>query len=257
MSSGGTVAVAVSSPDVSTPDESPRRIFLVRHGETLYGAGNAGCDDLTSAGYEQIRALERLIRPITLDAIYSSPLERAQATARTLAGTSGVPVATVETLREIMPGDLSVLAPSGAEAEVADFLRRAIGYFVDPETRWDTPYLGGETYRDLRERVWPFFTDLVGRDDWRRVLIVAHGGVNNALIGRILGTGEPGLANIDQDFGGLNIIDVVEGRPVLRLLNFTAYDPLKADLEASSMDVLRAIVETGLAAGFSGSARVR
>jgi len=230
------------------PSESTRRIFLVRHGETLYGAGTGGTDNLTPEGYRQIRALEQIIRPITLDAIYASPLERAQATARTLAGESGVPVTTVDAIREIMPGDLAmVTAPS--RQDVSAFLRQAIGYFVDPETRWDTPYLGGETYRGLRERVWPFFAELIARPDWRRVLVVAHGGVNNALIGRVLGTGEPGLANIEQDFGGLNIIDVVDGRPVLRLLNFTAYDPLKADLEASSMDVLLAILETG----FGGS----
>lgn len=238
--------MALVSSAVVPDAASTRRIFLVRHGETLYGAGTGGTDDLTPAGYKQIEALELLIRPITLDAIYASSLERAQATARTLAGTSGVSVTTVESLREIMPGDLSVLAASGAMTDVAGFLRKAIGYFVDPATRWDTPYLGGETYRGLRERVWPFFADLVARTDWRRVLIVAHGGVNNALLGQILGTGEPGLANLEQDFGGLNIIDVVEGRPVVRLLNFTAYDPLKADLEASSMDVLRAILETSV-----------
>ena len=77
--------------------------------------------------------------------------------------------------------------------------RQAIGYFVDPMTQWDTPYLGGETYRGLRARVWPFFADLLQRSDWRRVVVVAHGGVNNALIGQILGTAEPGLANIEQD----------------------------------------------------------
>ena len=227
------------------PFDANRRIFLVRHGETLYGAGTGGSDDLTPAGYRQIEALERVLRPTTLDAIYASPLERAQATARTLAGASGVPITTVDMLREITPGDLSALSAASNQG-VASFLRQAIGYFVDPATRWDTPYLGGESYRDLRERVWPFFTDLLARPDWRRVLVVAHGGVNNALIGRILGTAEPGLANIEQDFGGLNIIDVVAGRPVLRLLNFTAYDPLKAALEASSMEVLQGLLETGL-----------
>ena len=227
------------------PYEPTRRIFLVRHGETLYGAGTSGTDDLTPEGYRQIEALERVLRPIRIDAIYASPLERAQATARTLAGASGVPVTTVDTLREITPGDLPLFSASSTQ-EVAGFLRQAISYFVDPETRWDTPYLGGETYRGLRDRVWPFFVDLLARPDWRRVVVVAHGGVNNAVIGRVLGTAEPGLANIEQDFGGLNIIDVIEGRPVLRLLNFTAYDPLKADLEAGSMDVLRGILEATL-----------
>lgn len=151
-----------------------------------------------------------------------------------------------------MPGDLSVLAPSSGE-DVAGFLHQAIGYFVDPETRWDTPYLGGETYRGLRQRVWPFFADLLAREDWKRVLVVAHGGVNNAVLGRILGTAEPGLAKVEQDFGGLNIVDVVAGRPIVRLLNFTAYDPLKADLEASSMDVLRKVLATVLGVAPAGS----
>ncbi len=229
-----------------------RRIFLVRHGETLYGGGSGGAEDLTPTGYQQIEALEEMLRPVALDAIFASPLERAQATARTLARVSGVPITTVDTLREITPGDPALLSAS-TTTDVAGFLRQAIRYFVDPATRWDTPYLGGETYRELRERIWPFFTTLLARDDWNRVLVVAHGGVNNALLGRVLGTAEPGLANVEQDFGGLNIIDVVDGRPVLRLLNFTAYDPLKAGLdplkaglEASSMDVLRKVLETGL-----------
>jgi broad specificity phosphatase PhoE len=241
--------VRLSSRGVPSP--SIRRIFLVRHGETLYGAGTGGTDDLTPDGYRQIEALERLLRPVALDAVYASPLERAQATARTLAGASGVPITTVEALREITPGDVSVLAAS-SRGDVAGFLRQAIGYFVDPHTRWDTPYLGGETYRELRERVWPFFADLLARADWRRVLVVAHGGVNNAVLGRVLGTAEPGLAKVEQDFGGLNIIDVDAGEPVVRLLNFTAYDPLKADLEASSMDVLLKILETGLGVARAG-----
>ncbi len=217
----------------------------MRHGETLYGAGKSGTDDLTPEGYRQIEALERVLRPIPIDAIYASPLERAQATARTLAGASGVPVTSVESLREIMPGDVSMLSGSSSEG-VARFLRQAIGYFVDPMTQWDTPYLGGETYRGLRARVWPFFADLLQRSDWRRVVVVAHGGVNNALLGQILGTAEPGLANLEQDFGGLNIIDVAGDRPVLRLLNFTAYDPLKAGLEAGSMDILRGLLESSV-----------
>lgn len=52
---------------VPTP-AATRRIFLGRHGETLYGAGNSGTDDLTPEGYRQIEALERLLRPIPVDA---------------------------------------------------------------------------------------------------------------------------------------------------------------------------------------------
>ncbi|MBI3768499.1 MAG: histidine phosphatase family protein, partial [Deltaproteobacteria bacterium] len=84
------------------------------------------------------------------------------------------------------------------------------------------------------------------RRDWRRVAVVAHGGVNNAIIGRVLGTEEPGLAKVEQDFGCVNIIDFLDDRPMLRLLNFTAYDPLKTGLEISSLDVMKAVLETAL-----------
>jgi hypothetical protein len=59
----------------------------------------------------------------------------------------------------------------------------------------------------------------------------------------------PGLANIEQDFGALNIVDIIGGRPVVRLLKFTAYDPMKAGLEASSMDIVQRVLEQGLGVG--------
>ena len=125
-------------PPVEPAAPTTRRIYLVRHGETLYGAGATGGDDLTPEGYRQIEALEELLRPTAIDAIYASPLERAQATARTLAGPSGVPITTVDTLREMIPGDLSLLTTTSTQ-DVAGFLRQTIGYFVDPATRWTRP----------------------------------------------------------------------------------------------------------------------
>jgi broad specificity phosphatase PhoE len=218
-----------------------RRVYLVRHGETLYAGRNEGAPpgtDLTERGFRQMEALAALLRPIGIDAIYASPLDRAQASARTLAGSSSPPVVTVEALREIVPGDVTRM-------EIGQIFAAVRAFFGDPATHWDTPYLGGETYRQLRERVGSFFEALIGDRAWRRVVVVAHGGVNNALIGRIMGLGGPRLANVEQDFGCVNIVDVAGGGPIVRLLNFTAYDPLKATLERSSLDVLRDVLETG------------
>jgi broad specificity phosphatase PhoE len=218
-----------------------RRIFLVRHGETLYGGRSEGAlpgSDLTDRGYKQIEALAALLESTDLDAVYTSPLGRTQATARTLIASRDIPIVTVDDLREIVPGDVS-------GREMAQIFAAVRAFFADPTTDWDTPYLGGETYRQLRERVWPFFADLLARDDWRRVAVVAHGGVNNAVLGRVLGHDGPTLANVEQDFGCLNILDVLGDRPLVRLLNFTAYDPLKCELETPSIDVLRRLLEAG------------
>ena len=219
-----------------------RRIFLVRHGETLYGGGNEGAlpgGDLTPQGYRQIESLAELLHDVQLDAVYSSPLGRAQATARTLAGARDLPIQIVDELCEIIPGDI-------AGKELAQIFAAVRAFFVNPATDWDTPYVGGETYRALRDRVWPLFERLIADPGWRRVAVVAHGGVNNAVIGRVLGSTGPSLTNVDQDFGCLNIIDVIGDRPVVRLLNFTAYDPVKTGLEASSMDVLRDVLQSAL-----------
>jgi broad specificity phosphatase PhoE len=219
-----------------------RRLYLVRHGETLYGGDRDGVfrgGDLTEQGYRQIEALAELLAEVPLDAIYASPLGRAQATAETIARRNGAPVTTVASLREIEPGDVM-------GKEMAQIFTAVRAFFASAATDWDTPYLGGETYRQLRERVWPLIADHGRRSDWRRVAVVAHGGVNNAILGRILGVEGPRLANVEQDFGCVNIIDYLGEQAVLRLVNFTAYDPLKTGLEVSSMDVLKSVLETAL-----------
>lgn len=226
----------------AAPESSCRRLYLIRHGETLYGGDRDSVfrgGDLTEEGYRQIEALAELFGDVRLDAIYASPLGRARATAETIARRNGAPVTIVQELREIEPGDVM-------GKELAQIFTAVRAFFASPETDWDTPYLGGETYRQLRERVWPLIDDHGRRSDWRRVAVVAHGGVNNAILGRVLGVEGPRLANVEQDFGCVNIVDYLGGQAVLRLLNFTAYDPLKAGLEVSSLDVLKTVLETAL-----------
>ena len=251
------VDIIVVVDDSSVPVAALRRLHLLtalrsgpasflRGGLGLPGVCNAtfvAADDLTERGYRQIEVLAELFTVVPLDAIYASPLGRAQATAETIARRNGARVITVDALREIQPGDFG-------GTEIPAIFAAVRAFFASPDTDWDTPYLGGETYRELRERVWPLIEEHGRRRDWRRVAVVAHGGVNNAVIGRVLGAEGPGLANIDQDFGCVNMIDYGGDRPVLRLLNFTAYDPLKTGLEVSSLDVLRDVLESAFQVSF-------
>ena len=46
------------------------------------------------------------------------------------------------------------------------------------------------------------------------------------------------LPILKLDFGCINIIDFVHGRPLLRLANFTLYDQLKINLRAHSLDII-------------------
>lgn len=211
-------------------DSTFRRVYLLRHGETLYQPGDHRGEELTERGYAQVEALANLFAGISLDAVYSSPIGRALVTARTISRSSGLPIEVVEALREIRPA-----IPAGGDRAVAYGQVRA--YFTRPDTDWDEPYVGGETFRQLNERVLPFWHELLRRPGWRRVAVVAHYGVNRAILGHVLGRGEPGFVNVDQDFGCVNVVDLAGDRPLLRVLNVTAHDPLKASLESSSADL--------------------
>ncbi len=51
------------------------------------------------------------------------------------------------------------------------------------------------------------------------------------------------LFTIEQDFGCINIIDFIHGRPFLRLANFTLYDQLKIKLRTHSLDVILTLLQ--------------
>jgi probable phosphomutase (TIGR03848 family) len=83
--------------------------FLIRHGmcepvgHSL--AGRAPGVSLNAIGHAQVDALVKRMAGIPLDAVYSSPLERARETAAPLAIAAGVEVELVEAVTEIDFGD--------------------------------------------------------------------------------------------------------------------------------------------------------
>jgi probable phosphoglycerate mutase len=84
------------------------QLILVRHGETLHNvAGIAqGWQDsaLSEKGERQVRALARRLRALGIDAIYSSPLQRAVTTAEAIRDETGIEVRLLDDLREMNYG---------------------------------------------------------------------------------------------------------------------------------------------------------
>ncbi|MBI3249829.1 MAG: histidine phosphatase family protein [Deltaproteobacteria bacterium] len=214
-----------------------RRIYLMRHGETLYQSevseGAIGNGALTERGSEQIAAAALLFRGVPLDRVYASPLARAQETARIIAQEQKLDVLLTEDLREITPHEAGLAGKS-----IADIFREVQRFFQDPETSWDDSYLGGESFRQVQERGVRFLHSVLSQDDWQTLLVVAHGGFNNAMLAYATGVTSGRLFNIEQDFGCINIVDFIHGRPFLRLANFTLYDQLKMKLRTHSLEVI-------------------
>jgi probable phosphoglycerate mutase len=216
-----------------------RRIYLVRHGETLYHGvtgASAASFDLTDRGVEQLRALATLFRGIAVDRIVASPLARSFDTATILAEVLALPVTVDEDLREITAAPYE--GKTGREI-FAEVLR----FFESPDTGWDTSYLGGETYRQLRTRGERFLARVLADPSWQTLVAVAHGGINNALLSVVLAKDESsGLLNVEQDFACVNVIDHDGARHILRLLNYTSYDPLKSGLKLPTVRILADLI---------------
>ncbi len=112
-----------------------RRIYLMRHGETLYQSevneGAIGNGALTERGSEQIAAAALLFRSVPIDRVYASPLARAQETAGIIAQEHGLDVLLSPDLQEITPSEIGTKGKS-----IADIFHEVQRFFKAAETSW-------------------------------------------------------------------------------------------------------------------------
>ena len=193
----------------------------MRHAQVRYFQGEHPHDVLlTTEGRAQAEAAARALRGIRFDRVITSGLPRTLETARTVA-----PGATIEenpALREIESGELRGVAPE----TVREMMTIAFRGVVPPETR----FLGGETIGELFDRVLPEVDALLADADWDVVLLVLHGAVNRAILGRALTGGRTFLGAFEQAPGCINVLDVDDaGDFIVRAVAHTPYDPVGAD----------------------------
>jgi probable phosphoglycerate mutase len=225
---------------MDTPDKLPqvarRRIYLMRHGDVSYfdEQGRPQRPDtvpLNAEGRRQAEAAARELAAAPLDRVLASDLPRSVETAALVVAGRGLAVETRAELREIRPGRLADLPPEGID-------HAFLGAFSRGLTR-ESRFLGGETFGSLLDRVLVCFRGLLADPHWRRLLIVAHGGVNRVLLTHHLEAGLSAFDTFEQDPGCLNILDVdAAGRCLVRLVNHTPYNPAKVGLELTTMERL-------------------
>jgi broad specificity phosphatase PhoE len=215
-----------------------RRLYLMRHGETLYlGRTSEDGTDLTADGLRQVERAADAFATVSLDLVVASPMVRAMGTAGIVAARHGLGVEALDDLREITPGVVDGM-------ELAEVFSQVVRFFSSPDVTWDTPFVGGETFRQLRQRVMGAVETLLQRRDWSNALAVAHGGANMAILAGVLGLSEGEIPRLEQDLGCVNVIDFDDrGRAVVRLVNFSAHDPLKDTLREPSSARLKRVFE--------------
>ena len=152
-------------------------IFLARHGESDWNVEKRfqGHSDrpLTERGRKQAHALADLVASEKIDAVYTSPLSRAQETAEIVAARAGLePVALAE-LREVDTGSWSGLSRADVEAR-----------FPEGFARWRSGGSGwedGESYEEMAERVIGALRKIAEDHPDGRVLVISHGGPIRAI----------------------------------------------------------------------------
>jgi len=132
------------------------------------GFGTGWLDgELSEKGRELARELGERRRDDGIAAVYTSDLGRAVETAELAFGGSGTPIHVDWRLRECNYGELNGQPISRFEGE--------------PPRRIDTPYPGGESYRQVVERVRSFLDDLPAELDGTRIVVIGHAATRWAL----------------------------------------------------------------------------
>jgi probable phosphoglycerate mutase len=190
---------------------APRRIVLVRHGETAWSreGRHTGRTDvpLTDHGRAQARELAGLLEGWTFDAVLVSPLGRARDTLAALGRPE--PATVLDDLREWDYGD--------DEGRTTAEIREARpGWTV-----WGAGPEGGETALDVAGRVARVLHQ-AGRHEGD-VLVVAHGHVLRVLVARWLGLPPTDGALFALDPATVSVLGREREQPVIERWNVSGW----------------------------------
>ncbi len=162
-----------------------RRVVLWRHGQTAWNLERRfqGSTDipLTDTGVAQARRAARLLAALRPDAVISSDLRRAAATAAELSAVTGLQPTYYEELRETYAGAWQGLTSAEIMARYGEqYLAWKRG---EPVRRG-----GGELETEVADRAAPVVLREVDKlPEDGTLLVVSHGGAIRVTIGRLLG----------------------------------------------------------------------
>ena len=162
----------------------PTRVTLVRHGETsanALGVWHGSTDTaLTPAGHRQAERVAEQLATTHADAsaLYASPLARARDTARPIAERLGLAARIEEDLREYHLGAWEGISYADLVRQHRLFERMR----ADPD--WQPG--GGESARQVAERLAGRLAAIAARHAGERVIVVSHGGALTLGLGLLI-----------------------------------------------------------------------
>jgi broad specificity phosphatase PhoE len=174
---------------------------LLRHGEpAVFGRLNGRLPGvgLSPRGRAEIAAVAARLAAEGIDAIYASPLQRTRETAEILSERLGLPVRYREDVIEIDYGEWTGLT--------FDDIRRDERWQMWNRSRSVAAVPGGESWRQVQERVVGALFDLQQAHPEGSVVIVSHGDVIRAALLFALGMPLDFYSRIEIAFASLSTI---------------------------------------------------
>jgi broad specificity phosphatase PhoE len=161
------------------------KVYLLRHGETVYSRTGGYCGnldpDLTPEGELMGKGFAESYHSLPWNAVYVSPMKRTIATAKPLCDKLGMEMQLRDGLKEIAYGKW--------EGETVDFVKE--NYSEDylrwlSEPAWNAP-TEGETSVQIANRVMPVITEIQQKYSTGNILVVSHKATIRIILCSLLG----------------------------------------------------------------------
>ncbi|QNI63725.1 histidine phosphatase family protein [Synechococcus sp. A15-44] len=199
----------------------PLRLLLVRHGLSSFNKerriqGRDDLSNLSEEGHEQARALGRSLQDVSIQAVYSSPLQRAAATTASLLETQGgqAPDPVFD------DGLLEVDLEPWSGQTITDLMEGSAETYSTWKHRpmeLELQRRDGSTYKplpELMEQARGFISNLLKRhpiDGNDTVLVVAHNAILRCLMLVLLGEPDHGFRRLRVDNTSLSVFNIRPG----------------------------------------------
>jgi probable phosphomutase (TIGR03848 family) len=188
---------------------------LIRHGMTddvgIRFSGRKPGVHLNEEGRKQVQLLVERLRYASVQAIYSSPLERTMETAEPIAKTMGLSVHTANEIIELDSGEWT-----GREIES---LRNDRQFQLFNSFRSTASIPGGEWMGDVQARIVKFLQGLCEQHGNETVIVVSHGDVIKAAIVHYLGLHLDLFHRFEVAPAAVNIVEVFAETSRILMLN--------------------------------------
>ena len=215
----------------------PLRLLLVRHGLSSFNKerriqGRDDLSNLSEEGHEQARALGRSLQDVSIQAVYSSPLQRAAATTASLLETQGGQAPDPVFDDGLLEVDLEPWSGQTID-ELMQGSTEAYKIWKQRPMELELQRRDGSSYKplpELMEQARGFISTLLKRHPATgndTVLVVAHNAILRCLMLVLLGEPDHGFRRLRVDNTSLSVFNIRPGdnRPQVQIecLNSTTH----------------------------------